>query len=215
MLWQRVVKSAMSCCWPIPGQESSDLRLTRSNLTAMPLTIRTANAQDVPAITAIYNESGVGTTASYDLAPVGVADRMAWFEGKQRRQFPVMVAEFTPDVPPAGAPTKPEVVGFAAYGGFRDKAGYDFTVEHSVYVTPDRRAAGVGRMLMSALIDHARGRGVHVMVGVVDANNEASILFHQQLGFTVAGRLDEVGRKFGRWLDVVFVTLTFEDSRTD
>ena len=180
----------------------------------MPLTIRTASAQDVPAITAIYNESGVGTTASYDLAPVSVADRLAWFEGKQRRQFPVMVAEFTDDTTP-GSPTAPMVVGFATYGSFRDKAGYDFTVEHSVYVSPDRRAGGVGRMLMSALIDHARGRGVHVIVGVVDATNEASILFHEQLGFTVAGRLDEVGRKFGRWLDVVFVTLTFEDSRAD
>lgn len=180
----------------------------------MPLTIRTATAQDVPAITAIYNETGVATTASYDLAPVTVADRLAWFEGKQRRQFPVMVAEVSPD-DGQDANATPVIVGFAAYGSFRDKAGYDFTVEHSVYVVPDRRAGGVGRMLMSALIDHARGRGIHVMVGVVDANNSASIQFHEQLGFTVAGRLEEVGRKFGRWLDVVFVTLRFEDSRTD
>ena len=170
----------------------------------MPLTIRTAPAQDVPAITAIYNETGVATTASYDLAPVTVADRLAWFEGKQRRQFPVMVAEVSPD-DGQDANATPVIVGFAAY----------FTVEHSVYVVPDRRAGGVGRMLMSALIDHARGRGIHVMVGVVDANNSASIQFHEQLGFTVAGRLEEVGRKFGRWLDVVFVTLRFEDSRTD
>lgn len=172
----------------------------------MSVTIRAATAEDVPAITAIYNESGVGTTASYDLAPVSVADRLDWFEAKQRRQFPVFVAEF--------GDHDPTVVGFASYGSFRDKAGYDFTVEHSVYVSPDRRASGVGRMLMSALLDHARSVGVHVMVGVVDANNEASIAFHQQLGFAVAGRLDEVGRKFGRWLDVVFLTLTFEDSRT-
>lgn len=175
----------------------------------MPVTIRTATADDVPAITAIYNESGVGTTASYDLAPVSVADRMAWFQAKQRRRFPVMVAEWSD----TGA--EPAVVGFASYGSFRDKAGYDFTVEHSVYVAPDRRAAGVGRMLMSALIDHARGGGVHVMVGVVDGNNEASIAFHEQLGFVLAGRMDEVGRKFGRWLDVVFMTLTFEDSRVE
>ncbi|MGA4670858.1 GNAT family N-acetyltransferase [Propionibacteriaceae bacterium Y1923] len=175
----------------------------------MPVTIRTATTDDVPALTAIYNEAGVGTTASYDLAPVGVADRMAWFEAKQRRRFPVMVAEWVPD---EGEPT---VVGFASYGSFRDKAGYDFTVEHSVYVASGHRAGGIGRMLMSALIDHARGGGVHVMVGAVDGNNEASIAFHEQLGFVVAGRLDEVGRKFGRWLDVVFMTLTFEDSRVE
>ena len=181
----------------------------------MPLTIRTATAQDVPAITAIYNEAGVGTTASYDLAPVTVADRTAWFEGKQRRRFPVMVAEYTPDAQDGAQAPEPQIVGFASYGSFRDKAGYDFTVEHSVYVAHDRRAAGVGRMLMSALIDLARGNGVHVMIGVVDGNNQASIVFHEQLGFVVAGRLEEVGRKFGRWLDAVLMTLTFEDSRVD
>ncbi|MGA4508176.1 N-acetyltransferase family protein [Propionibacteriaceae bacterium G1746] len=180
----------------------------------MPLTIRSATTADMPAITAIYNEAGVGTTASYDLAPVSVAERLEWFEAKQRHQFPVFVAEYVADdADPQGS--APQVVGFASYGAFRDKAGYAFTVEHSVYVTTDRRAGGVGRMLMSALIDAARGRGVHVMVGAIDANNEASIKFHEQLGFTVAGRLDEVGRKFGHWLDVVFMTLTFEDSRID
>lgn len=173
-----------------------------SSLTRMPLTIRRATETDVAAITAIYNEAGVGTTASYDLAPVSEADRAEWLAAKRRRQFPVLVAE------DEGA-----VVGFASYGTFRDKAGYDFTVEHSVYVTAQRQSGGVGRMLMTALIDYARGHGVHVMVGAIDAANAGSIRFHEQFGFVESGRLLEVGRKFGLWLDVVLMTLTFEDAR--
>lgn len=166
----------------------------------MSLTIRSATTDDLPAITAIYNAAGVATTASYDLAPVTVEDRAEWLQAKQRRRFPVLVAV-------DGSSGK--VVGFASYGPFRDKAAYDSTVEHSVYVDADHRAGGVGRMLMKALLDHGRGQGIHVMVGVVDASNASSIAFHEQLGFVEAGRLREVGRKFGEWLDVVLMTYTF------
>ncbi|MCT1459594.1 N-acetyltransferase family protein [Aestuariimicrobium sp. p3-SID1156] len=168
--------------------------------------IRAATTDDLPAITAIYNTAGVATTASYDLSPVTVADRAAWLQAKQRRRFPVLVAT---EMDSHG---DQQVVGFASYGPFRDKAGYDFTVEHSVYVSTEHRAMGVGRMLMSALVDHARGQGIHAMVGVLDAGNEASIAFHEKLGFTESGRLHEVGRKFGTWLDVVLMTMTFPDT---
>ncbi|WP_203568356.1 GNAT family N-acetyltransferase [Aestuariimicrobium ganziense] len=165
----------------------------------MPVTIRPATVDDIAEITQIYNQAGVGTTASYDLAPVTVAERTEWFEAKQRRNFPTLVAV-----------DDGQTVGFASYGTFREKAGYDYTVEHSVYVRDGHRASGVGRMLMSALIDHARGHGVHVMVGALDGSNEASVAFHLSLGFVEVARMPEVGRKFGRWLDLVLVQLTFE-----
>jgi len=165
----------------------------------MAVTIRPATVADIAAITQIYNAAGVGTTASYDLAPVTVDDRRAWFEAKAQRGFPVLVAE-----------EDGETIGFASYGTFREKAGYDYTVEHSVYVNDGRRASGVGRMLMAALIDHAKGHGVHVMVGALDGSNDASLAFHQALGFVEVARMPEVGRKFGRWLDLVIVQLTFE-----
>lgn len=165
----------------------------------MPVTIRPATDADIPAITTIYNVAGIGTTASYDLAPVSVADRLEWFRAKQRRGFPTLVAV-----------EDGETIGFASYGTFRDKAGYDYTVEHSVYVHDGRRASGVGRMLMTALIDHARGHGVHVMVGALDGSNAKSLQFHQTLGFEEVARMPEVGRKFGRWLDLVLVQLSFE-----
>lgn len=171
----------------------------------MPPTIRPATSEDLPAITAIYNSAGVATTASYDLSPVTIEDRAAWLAAKQHQGFPVLVATVE------DSPGSRQAVGYASYGHFREKAAYDRTVEHSVYVDDEHRSLGVGRMLMNALIDHARGHGVHVMVGVVDAGNAQSVTFHQQLGFVESGRLREVGRKFDSWLDVVFMTLTLPD----
>ena len=165
----------------------------------MPRVIRSANHEDLPAIVEIYNEGGVATTASYDIEPVTLEERAAWFERLRNQGHPVLVLE-----------ENGRVVGFASYGSFRDKAAYLHTVEHSVYVAEGRRSNGVGRMLLGALLDHARGRGVHIMVGVLDADNMASRAFHNSLGFIESAVLPEVGRKFGRWLDVVFVTRRFD-----
>lgn len=165
------------------------------------VTIRPAIEADLETITRIYNDAGVGTTASYDLEPVTVDERRAWWERHTASNHPVLVAE-----------ADGQVLGFAAYGTFRDKAGYDQTVEHSVYVADGARALGVGRMLMLALIDRARGDGIHVMVGVLDADNAASVAFHQKLGFVEVGRMPQVGRKFDRWLDALFMQLTFPAS---
>lgn len=158
-------------------------------------TIRPAAPTDIPAITEIYNEAGVGTTASYALEPVSVKDRQAWFERLTAENYPVLV------VVNDGA-----VIGYASYGPFRALAGYAHTVEHSVYIAGGHQAGGLGRMLMTALIDVARGNKVHTMVGVIDGDNAASIAFHERLGFTASARLPQVGRKFDRWLDVVFVS---------
>lgn len=166
--------------------------------------IRPARLSDIATITDIYNDAGVGTTASYDLEPLTVANREAWFHERQAQDYPVLVAE-----------SDGRVVGYATYGRFRDKAGYDLTVEHSVYVDRNSRASGVGLMLMRALIDYARGRGIHVMVGALDGANEASIAFHAKLGFVEVARMPEVGRKFGRWLELVFVQLVFPETRVD
>ena len=165
----------------------------------MPPVIRSANHEDLPAIVEIYNEGGVATTASYDVEPVTLEDRAAWFERLRNQGHPALVLE-----------ENGQVVGFASYGPFRDKAAYRHTVEHSVYVAEGSRSNGVGRMLLCALLDHARGRGVHVMLGVLDADNTASRAFHKSLGFIESAVLPEVGRKFGRWLDVVFVTRRFD-----
>jgi len=163
--------------------------------------VRPALSGDVAAITTLYNELGVATTASYDLAPVTTANRLAWLDDHHAHGWPVLVAEDAD-----GA-----VSGFAAFSAFRPKAGYDRTVEHSVYVDAGRQGKGVGHALMTALIGQARRQQRHAMIGVVDATNAASIEFHRSLGFVIAGVLPEVGRKFGRWLDVTLLVLLLDD----
>lgn len=163
------------------------------------LTVRPADRADVPAILGIYNEAVENTTASYDLAPVSLESRLTWFDHKQEAGWPVLVAE-----------QDGMVVGWATYGPYREKAGYAGTVEHSVYVHAGGRGGGIGKALMAALIVDARERGLHVMLGAIDADNAASIRFHESFGFEVTGRLSQVGRKFDRWLDVVFMQLMLQ-----
>jgi phosphinothricin acetyltransferase len=159
--------------------------------------IREATAADVAAINAIYNATVLTTTVQWteELEPVGV--RQQWFDEQVAAGNPVLVAD------DAGV-----VIGYASYGDFRDSKkwpGYRFTAEHSVHVGEDRHGQGVGRALMEVLLARAMEAGKHVMIAAVDAGNPGSIEFHQRLGFVEVGRLPEVGWKFGRWLEVVFL----------
>lgn len=154
------------------------------------------------AILAIFNEAILTSTASYDYEPRTMDSMQTWFNAKAEAGFPVIGA-----MSDAG-----ELMGFASYGTFRAWAGYQHTVEHSVYVHRDHRRKGLARQLMRRLVALARERGKHVMVGVIDAENQASIHLHQQLGFSHAGTLRQAGFKFERWLDVAFYQLILSDS---
>jgi phosphinothricin acetyltransferase len=106
-----------------------------------------------------------------------------------------------------------DVLGYAAYGDFRDsvaRPGYRFVVEHSVHVARDHWGLGVGRALLEALIERACAAGIHVMVGAIDSSNVDSIAFHARLGFVETARMPEVGHKFGRWLDLVLMQRTLD-----
>jgi phosphinothricin acetyltransferase len=96
-------------------------------------------------------------------------------------------------------------VGFSSFGDFRSWPGYRFTVEHSLHVRADRRRQGVGRRLLLPLFDRAMRLGKHVMIAGVDADNSASRRLHAGLGFREVAHLQEVGFKFGRWLDLVLM----------
>jgi phosphinothricin acetyltransferase len=165
--------------------------------------IRPATAADVPAITAIQNALISTTTIEWRDDLHTDSERGAWLERCEAEGFPVLVAEVD------GA-----IVGFAAYGDFRDTAkwpGYRYVVEHTVHVREDQWGSGVGRALMGALLEHARAAGRHVMVGAVDGANEASIRFHERLGFTEVARLPQVGAKHGRWLDLVLLQVVLDE----
>lgn len=162
--------------------------------------VRDATPDDLPVIVELLNATLASTTYEYTESPHTLASRAEWFERQRQRDFPVLVAE-----------VDSAVVGYAAYGDFRDSAarpGYRFTVEHSVHVFESHWGGGIGRQLMAHLIDRARAAGVHVMVGGIDSSNVDSLAFHAKLGFVETARMPEVGRKFDRWLDLVLVQRT-------
>lgn len=159
--------------------------------------IRDANNGDASAIAAIYNQAVRTTTAIWNDAEVDEANRGAWLADRQAAGFVVLVAE-----------REGAVIGYASYGPFRAFDGYRFSVENSVYVAGSAQGEGVGRALMATLIERAKSAGLHAMIAGIEAENRGSIGLHASLGFREAGRLPEVGVKFGRWLDLVFMHLT-------
>ena len=156
--------------------------------------IRDAGADDLPGLLAIYNDVIATSTAIYTEQPATLDDRMAWWNARVAQGYPVLVATDSTGV-----------VGFASFGDFRAWPGYKFTVEHSIHVRADRRGGGVGSALMRVLIARAAALGKHVMIAGVDADNQASLRFHERLGFSRVAHFRQVGFKFERWLDLVFL----------
>jgi len=150
--------------------------------------------EDLPGLAQIYNEVIATSTAIYSSTAVTLEDRREWWRTRTAAGYPVLVARDAQGV-----------AGFATFGDFRAWPGYRFTVEHSVHVRADGRGRGVGTLLMQALLPRAAALGKHVMIAGVDAANAASIRFHERLGFERCAHLREVGYKFDRWLDLVFL----------
>ena len=153
-----------------------------------------AAESDLAGLLTIYNDVVATSTAIYSHLPATLDDRRQWWRARVAQAYPVLVARDASGV-----------VGFASFGDFRAWPGYRFTVEHSVHVRADGRGRGVGTALLTALFARAAALNKHVMIGGVDADNAASIRFHERLGFAKAGHLREVGYKFDRWLDLVFL----------
>ena len=157
--------------------------------------VRPANREDLPAILEIYNHAVLHTTASYDYEPRTLEHRVVWFEDHQRTGHPMFVA-----VDKAGT-----VVGWSALNRYHDRMGYRFTTENSVYVAEAARGQGVGGLLLAPLIEGAKQMGLHAIIAVIDAQNEASVRLHAKFGFEKVGLFRQVGYKFDRWLDVVYM----------
>ncbi|AUH53200.1 GNAT family N-acetyltransferase [Chromobacterium sp. ATCC 53434] len=156
--------------------------------------IRDATLEDLAAILDIYNEVIATTTAVYNDDPLTPGEFALWFQDRDAAGYPVLLAE-----------ENGRVLGFSSFGDFRVRPGYRFTVEHSVHLTADARGKGIGTALVQALIPRAQALGKHTMLGAVDADNEGSVRFHEKLGFVQVGRLPQVGFKFGRWLDLIYL----------
>jgi L-amino acid N-acyltransferase len=152
------------------------------------------------AILEIFNDAILNSTALFDYEPRTPENMVSWFETKRVGNFPVI-----------GVVTQENVlVGFASMGAFRPFPANKYTVEHSVYVHKDHRGEGLGRRLLELIIDAAKQRELHVMIGGITADNIGSIELHKKLGFVHVGTLPEVGFKFGQWQDLAFYQLTID-----
>jgi L-amino acid N-acyltransferase len=156
--------------------------------------IDNATRDDLAQILAIYNEVIRNSTAVYSEEEFTPPRGESWFNAKISHGFPMIVARDASGI-----------AGFGTFGEFRGWPCYVHTVEHSVHVRADRRGQGIGRALVVELLARAVAMGKHVMIAGIDADNAVSIGLHHSLGFARVGHFHEVGFKFGRWLDLVFM----------
>ncbi|NDA76661.1 MAG: N-acetyltransferase family protein [Acidimicrobiia bacterium] len=158
-----------------------------------PVTIRTAEIGDAEAIRTIYNHEVENTTATMDLVPRTLADQQEWLAARSGA-FATIVAVL-----------EGEVVGFASLSPYKERAAYRPTVEDSVYVRRDLGGRGIGKALLTAVIDLAAASGFHSVMARIEASGTASRALHASCGFREVGVEVEVGRKFNRWIDMVLM----------
>jgi phosphinothricin acetyltransferase len=154
------------------------------------ITTRTARLFDLDAITEIYNEAIRTTTATFDTEPKTKEEQLRWFQGHGSR-YPILVAELDG-----------RVVGWGCLSQWSDRGAYRETAETSCYVKQEHRNQGIGRRLMESIVEEGRRLGFHTLLARVAEGGEASLHLSKSLGFEHVGVLKEVGRKFGKRLDV-------------
>ncbi len=156
--------------------------------------LRLASAADADAINRIYNFYVLTSTATFEIEPVTLEERLDWL-ARHGERYPVLVAE-----------SGDTVVGWSSLSPFHPRPGYRHTAEDSVYIDDAWRGRGLGRLLLSHILDHARLLGYHAVIARIgDSDNAASRSLHASQGFELVGIEREVGYKFDRWLDVVIM----------
>jgi L-amino acid N-acyltransferase YncA len=161
---------------------------------AMKVAVRMVERRDAEAIRAIYNVEVAESTVTFDLVPRTLDEQVEWID-EHSGGHPAVVA-----VDEGG-----DVLGFGSLSPYRDRPAYRPTVEDSVYVRRDRRGNGIGRVVLDELVRLALAQGFHSMIARIVGGHAASIALHERCGFETVGTEHEVGRKFGRWLDVVLM----------
>ena len=159
-------------------------------------TIRLATSEDCEVINEIYNHYVLTSTCTYQLEPEPIAARREWL-ARHGEQHPVTVAILD------GA-----VVGWGSLSPWNSRAGYRRSVESSVYLRHDVHRRGLGRALLADLIARARALGHHTVIAGIDAEQTASLALHRDAGMVEVARFREVGNKFDRWLDVIYLQLS-------
>jgi phosphinothricin acetyltransferase len=155
--------------------------------------IRPAMRADAEAINAIQNHYVVHSTATFLTEPLTLAQRLAWLEDRSPAH-PVIVAT-----------AEGAVVGWGALGEFRGRPAYRHSVEFSIYVHHERHRGGIGRALLADLTGRAGSLGHHALIGGCCSESTAILGLLESAGFSRVAHFPEVGWKFERWLDVVFM----------
>ena len=171
--------------------------MTPADPSSTAIIVRPATVDDAAAIAEIYAEHVRTGMASFDTVPRTVAEMAIKIAEIAGKGWPFIVAD-------CGG----EVIGYAYASQFRDRPAYGFACEDSIYVSADQTARGVGSLLIRNLIDAATIYGFRQMIAVIGGGDAASIALHTKAGFELAGRMRSVGRKFGRWLDTVYMQLS-------
>ena len=161
-----------------------------------PVTVRAARPDDAEVTRQIYNAEVTTSTVTFDLVPRSLAEQRRWLTARSGAHAVLVAEDGTHGI-----------VGFAALSPWKDRPAYATSVEDSVYVHRDHRGRGFGKVLLAELVDVATAHGFHAVFARIVGGHEASIRLHQAFGFEVVGTEREVGRKFGRWLDVVVMEL--------
>lgn len=162
----------------------------------MQLNVRPYQTQDYSSILEIVNFNINRTTNIYEYLPRTLEEQIQQLEDKLKKGFPILVAE-----------TNNEVVGFGYYSEFRTRPAYQFTIEHSVYISNQYHNKGIGKILLSELIQLAKKQNKNTMIAVIDSENQNSVVFHQKAGFKTVGIIEQSGYKFDRWLNSVIMQL--------
>ena len=178
------------------------------------MNVRAATLEDLPGILDIYNDAVLNTTASYDYQPHTLEQRTTWWDEHVQDGYPIFVAvESAEDTAKHGDTKEPagdRVVGWSSLSRYHAKIGYRFTAENSIYVAANRRGRGIGKRLMQPLLESARELQLRAIIAVIDAENAASIRLHERFAFAKAGHFRQIGFKFNRWLDVVYMQRLIE-----
>ena len=157
--------------------------------------LRSSTDADVPAITAIYGHHVLHGTGTFEIDPPTVADMAARRADILAKGLPYLVAE-----------ENGQVLGFAYCNWFKPRPAYRFSAEDSIYLAPDQAGRGLGRTLLTELVQQAEQAGVRKLIAVIgDSANAGSIGVHRALGFTSVGLIRSCGWKFDRWLDIVMM----------
>ena len=161
-------------------------------------TIRQATLEDLGTITEIYNEAILKTVATFDTEPKTLEEQRSWFS-EHVPKYPILVAE------PDGL-----VVGWASLSRWSDRCAYSETVEISLYIKEEHRGKGIGKQLLKAIIREGQKVGFHTVIARIVEGNEASIHLFESVGFEHIGIMKEVGRKFGKLLDVYLMQRIYD-----